>query len=183
MKMTCEFEFTLLVDLPEEYEVAENALYEAGCGDALVGVRYGCIFINFNREAVSLLDAIVGAMKQVADAKLCVRRVDHCGLVTQAEIAKRINYSRQAIAYYIKGERGPGGFPPPACYIDDEQAPLWNWCEVAQWMKDNQLIDDKKLEEALVIDMINERLESRRHQALNPELVKRIDKQVATAGL
>ena len=69
---TRDYEFTLLLDYPGDYEAAENAIFEAGCDDALMGLRHGCIVLDFCREAESLLDAIATAMSDVGKARLCV---------------------------------------------------------------------------------------------------------------
>ena len=169
-----EYEFTLLLDLPEDYESAEKSLFESGCDDALVGVRYGCIFVDFCRAGDTLADAIFSGMEDISKAGLCVRRVDSCEFVSQSEIASRIKYSRQAVSLYVKGERGPGNFPPPICHIDDDHAPLWNWCEVAQWFHANQVIDHSVLIDAMIVDLINNFLDIRRQQLLEPDLSRDI---------
>lgn len=53
-----EYEFTLIVagDLTDEAVV--DALYEAGCDDATVGVIDGVGIISFIRDASSLTDAL-----------------------------------------------------------------------------------------------------------------------------
>ena len=104
-----------------------------------------------------------------------MRRVDACNLVTQAEIASRVKLSRQAINHYVSGKRGPGGFPPPACNIDDdERSTMWNWCEVASWFHQNDMIREEQLNEALVLDLINSWLEIERQKCLNPAQAARI---------
>ena len=42
-KNYAEFDFTLLLDNREVTEELENALYEAGCDDATISLRYGCV--------------------------------------------------------------------------------------------------------------------------------------------
>ena len=173
-----EFEFTLLIDLPFDYDAAERALFDAGCDDAIVGVRYGCLFVDFARIAESLPVAVFAAMEEVAKVGLCVRRIDSCELVNQAEIASRIGYSRQAFAPYVKGDRGPGNFPPPICHIDDDRAPLWKWCEVAQWLYSNQMISQQSLQEAFFLDLMNGMLDIKRQSSRDPDLAKSIGEYV-----
>jgi hypothetical protein len=43
----------------------ENALFEAGCDDALLGSREGETFLDFEREEVSLEEALKTAVHQV----------------------------------------------------------------------------------------------------------------------
>ncbi len=63
------FEFSLeLAGIGEITEDVENALYEAGCSDALLGMQNGLIFLDFSRKATSLLKAIMEAIKSVEHA-------------------------------------------------------------------------------------------------------------------
>ena len=61
--------------------------------------------------------------------------------MTQAEIARRISRTRQLVHQYSNGTRGPGGFPAPTCEISDGVA-LWQWCEVASWLGENDMITE-----------------------------------------
>jgi hypothetical protein len=42
----------------------EDALFEAGCDDATISVRSGCVFLAFARKAGSLEDAILSALER-----------------------------------------------------------------------------------------------------------------------
>jgi hypothetical protein len=106
-----------------------------------------------------------------------VVRVDHCDLVSQADIARRIRRTRQAVNHYISGQRGPGGFPPPACNISEE-APLWSWCEVATWLWTNDMLpeeDVREAEQALAINVVLD-MKALKHDL--PELVEEIETAV-----
>lgn len=46
----------------------EDALYEAGCDDALVAVIDGTIFLDFDREASSYENAVKSAIRDVEHA-------------------------------------------------------------------------------------------------------------------
>ncbi len=52
----------------DDLEDAANALYEAGCDDALVFATNGVAYIEFDRQAVSGFDAILGAQVDVKKA-------------------------------------------------------------------------------------------------------------------
>lgn len=64
-----EFEFTLVLSgvnaLTRE---VLDALYEAGCDDALVGMRGGVAFADFCREADSFPNAMLSAIRDVERA-------------------------------------------------------------------------------------------------------------------
>lgn len=159
----------------------EDALFEAGCDDATISIRFGRVFLTFSRAAVSLKEAILSAIRSVKKAAIGadVLRVDECSLVTQAEIARRIDRSRQLVNQYITGARGPGGFPAPACHITDE-APLWYWCEVAHWLRQNDMVAEDVSREAQEVALINTVLEMEYHRQLNPGLAEELLRALST---
>lgn len=73
-----------------------DALYEAGCDDALFGVRDGAHYGAFDREADSFSEALAGAVRDVTAALpgLRIVRIEPDELVTMAAIAKRSGLSR-----------------------------------------------------------------------------------------
>jgi hypothetical protein len=53
-------EFTLLVEGTDlQSDAAQDALFEAGCDDATIGVIAGVQHLHFDREARSLAEALV----------------------------------------------------------------------------------------------------------------------------
>lgn len=112
-----------------------DALYEAGCSDALFGVRDGAHYGAFDREAGSFSEALAGAIRDVTSAlaDLRVVRIEPDELVTIAAIAKRCGRSREYIRLLSNQQRGPGGFPAPVAY-PDSRTRLWHWPDVAHWL-------------------------------------------------
>lgn len=172
-----EFDFTLLLDgIDKITPEVEDALFTAGCDDATISLRFGRMYLTFSRLAASLKDAIISAIKNVRESGIdtAVLRVDQCDLVNQSEIARRIERSRQLVNQYIRGARGPGGFPAPACNIT-EGALLWNWYEVALWLWENNIIiKEEDLREAQDLTVINSVLELERQRQVSPDLTKEI---------
>ena len=171
-----EHDFVLILgDVAELTNEVEDALYEAGCSDATIGMQSGRLSLDFTRRAPSKKDAILSAIKDVRNAKIGARviRVDDCDLVTQAEIGRRIERTRQLVHQYISGERGPGGFPPPACQITDGM-PLWHWCEVAYWLAAHDMITEEAMVAARDTEAINAILSFANQQAAHPDLVAHI---------
>jgi hypothetical protein len=171
-----EHDFTLiLTGITELTPEAEDAFFEAGCDDATLSVRYGRVFATFTRSAPSLKDAILSAIRDVRKANLgaAVLRVDACPLVTQAEIARRIGRSRQLVHQYLTGARGPGGFPAPACDLTDG-TPLWSWCEVADWLWQNDMIKEETLRETNELAAVNAVLEYEQRRQREPALTAEI---------
>jgi hypothetical protein len=176
-----EYEFVLvLTDVPNVDDGMEDALFEAGCDDSTICIRSGRVYLAFSRVASSLKGAVLSAIRDVKKAGLDVLRVDECNLVTQAEIAHKIKRTRQLVHQYITGVRGPGKFPAPACQLT-ETAPLWYWCEVAQWLRENNMISEEEAREAWDLALINSVLEFRRNRQLEPAAVEQMYRELLDA--
>lgn len=176
------FEFTLVLDgIAGITAEVENALFDAGCDDATISLRQGRVYLTFSRAAATLKDAIISAIQDIRGAGIGadVLRVDQCDLVAQAEIARRIDRSRQLVSQYISGGRGPGGFPAPACNVTDN-APLWYWCEVAHWLWSNDMISESDLRNAQDVTAINSVLEIERQRRIFPESTQEIMEAIGT---
>lgn len=128
-------QFTLIVDGTDlQHEAHVNALFEAGCDDAMVG-RMGAVqYLDFDREAASFADAVLEATEAVESAGLGARVVhlEPDDLVMMSEIAQRTGRTRESVRLLIGGQRGPGGFPAPATHFKSRQR-MWRWQEVAAW--------------------------------------------------
>jgi predicted DNA-binding transcriptional regulator AlpA len=112
-------------------EELENRVFEAGCDDALLGTYHSRPFLEFDREADSLLAAVKSALQDAAKAALSVERIGLYDFVTAAEIARRTNRSRASVSQLINGERGPGGFPAPFQTTGNNS--LWSWPDIEAW--------------------------------------------------
>jgi hypothetical protein len=168
-----EHDFVLILDgISDLAPAMEDALYEAGCDDATISVRAGRVFLTFSRTAPTMKEAILSAIRNVREAGIGARvlRVDHCNLVTQSEIARKIGRSRQLVSQYIAGTRGPGGFPAPACNITDGP-PLWYWCEVASWLWQNDMVKEEVARAARDTAAINSALVLDYYRGMDPDLV------------
>lgn len=132
------FNFTLtLSGVTYETEGLEDALYESGCDDALICAYGNSIYVEFDREADSLNEAIASAVENIEAAGIgaVVASVDSA-LVGLSDIAEITQMSRQAIAMLKDGTRGSGDFPCPIQRIKG-QSPLWDWADVAEWLLKN----------------------------------------------
>jgi hypothetical protein len=175
-----EFDFALVIDGVSELTTqVEDALFNAGCDDATFSIQHGRLYAEFSRASDSIEHAIMSAIRDVHKAGVgaTVLCVDECNLVTQSEIARRINRSRQLVSQYISGERGPGHFPPPECYLS-ESAPLWAWCAVSYWLAENDIIRRADSWNAEVVAAINNALEYCRQVHRNPKLVREVFDQM-----
>lgn len=132
------YNFTLtLSGVTYETEGLEDALYESGCDDALICAYGNSVYVEFDREADSLDEAISSAVENIESAGIgaIVESIDSA-LVGLSDIAEITEMSRQAIAMLKDGTRGSGDFPCPLQRIKG-QSPLWDWANVAQWLLKN----------------------------------------------
>lgn len=131
-----DYEFTLTFSLPEAGDDPEqylDALYEAGCDDALIGTgQTGSIALEFVREAESAIEAIQSGIANVKlaipGAELNEAKPDLVGLTDMAEL---LNCSRQNVRKYLV--KYPD-FPKPA---HTGTATLWHLWDVAKFEKIN----------------------------------------------
>lgn len=141
-----------------------NRLYEAGADDGAPETGPQGHSVGFDREAASLEDAVMSAIKEVESADFEVWRVEPDELVSAADIADRTGRSRQSISSLVSGARGPGGWPRPVA--GNVRSPLWRWSDIASWFEEfdgSQQVDQV---EAAFLAAVNEVLAARR--ALRP---------------
>lgn len=130
------FTFTVVAEgLDLQSNEIVDALFEAGCDDALVGCSDGIQYLDFDREAASLEEAVLSAVADIESVDgLKVVRLADAGLVSMADIALRTGRTRESVRLLVAGERGPGGFPPPATDPRSRYR-LWRATEVEHWMR------------------------------------------------
>ncbi len=107
-----------------------------------------------------------------------VLRVDDNPLVTPADIARWIGRSRQLIHQYALGQRGPEGFPPPACHVREGQ-PRWDWSPVSAWLEQHGLLPPEQRQKALTIAVVNNALERAQQHQQNRKLVEKVSRALA----
>jgi hypothetical protein len=143
---------------------AVEALFEAGCDDALVGRVDGIQYLDFDRESESLEDAMLSAVADIerVDGVEVVRIAD-AGLASMAAIAARMGRTRESVRLLVSGERGPGGFPAP---VTDPRSRyrLWRISEVERWVRIHGS-DIAESRDEHVRAAINAGLELRHHSA------------------
>jgi hypothetical protein len=159
-----EHSFRLVLEGPPLNTKITGKLFDAGCGDALVGEDQGVKVAEFNRVAMTFERAVLSAIENIESAQtaLTVVRVEPDDLVTASGIAERTGRSRQSIAQLIAGERRSGDFPTPISTTDGKRK-IWRWTDVQAWFakhNDEALPDGRR---AHFIAAINGALEVRRH--------------------
>lgn len=132
-----EYEFTLKFKLPGPNGNPDDyieALGEAGCDDALVGVgQAGHISLEFIREADSAQSAVYSAILDVRaaieGAMLFEASPDLVGIT---DVASILDVTRQAIRKLV--DKSHGAFPPP---VYDNSLAIYRFSDVLKWMKVN----------------------------------------------
>jgi hypothetical protein len=157
-------QFTLVVEGPDlQSDDMVDALFEAGCDDALVGRTDAIQYLDFDREASGMDEAILSAIADIEQLSgVEVIRIADAGLVSMADIASRTGRTRESVRLLVTGDRGPGGFPPP---VTDPRSRyrLWRLSEVERWFAD-RLGVGLEAADAHVLAAINAGLELRRHR-------------------
>jgi len=149
-----EYEFILKYVLSDENADSSqylNALFEAGCDDATIGIgKTGAIALEFVREAASAAEAVLSAIadvkKVIPDAELSEVAPD---LVTPTEIASVVGCSRQNIQKIIANPKKR--FPSPI--HQSSAGSVWHLEPVLRWFIDNGAYINKNLLEIAGISM------------------------------
>jgi hypothetical protein len=175
-KLSKNYSFTLVLEGPNPLSPENlDALYEAGCDDALFGQRGPISYADFDRQGNSLAEVVDSAISAVESAvpSLKVIRVEPEELVSMAEIAKRTGRSREGIRLFVEGKRGPGNFPPPQAWIGTKR-PVWSWVDVASWFA--KILGEKppSADEAAFIAALNGAFAVRRHAELLASHAERV---------
>lgn len=158
------FHFTLILDgVDETTPGLEDALFEAGCDDALINYKNGTVYLDFDREGKELEHTIISAIKDIESTKIGARTIsvspEH--LVSLSDIAERVSMTRQAVFLLMQGTRGLGNFPRPVLKIANK-SPLWRWSSVAEWFyQQGKISDPNIIDSAHTVEDINAALELR----------------------
>lgn len=164
--MNC-YEFTIVATgLSIDDNEWQNAFFEAGCDDAVVGLQRGVFALHFDREASSFEEAVGSACADVERTGATVRRIEPDPLVSSSDIAERVGLSRQAVSNYVTGERGQG-FPAPVACVTTAR-PLWSWSEVATWLCTKGRLSDETVGRARSLEKLNAGLVNSKTEVTEP---------------
>jgi hypothetical protein len=162
------FNFSLtLSGVTADTEGLEDTLFNAGCGDALVCFYGTAVYLEFDREAETLAEAVLSAIHNIESCELNARveSVDST-LVGLSDIAELTGMTRQAIALLKKGTRGSRQFPGPVQRVKGN-SPIWHWRVVVDWLaSEGRLAADSPLiAHAHILDSLNMALQLRSSMA------------------
>ena len=141
--MIKDFEFSIVFcDDLELTDCLGNKIYGGSCQDCQLSSIDGRVLLFCEREAESLADAVFKILHELKEVGLAhkVLCVDPSDLVSQIQIGKRLERTRQQIHQYVSGVRGPGNFPKPVRY-SEERKPVWSWSAVLHWFSDRKIMN------------------------------------------
>jgi hypothetical protein len=161
------YDFMLNFNLPHREDNPDkflDALFEAGCDDALIGIgMHGMIGLDFRREANSaeeaLRSAIRGVQVAIPGANLVQVGPDLVGLTDAAEI---FGFTRQNMRKYATGQLVTRrAFPVPVIVGEPS---LWHLAEILSWLKVNTDVQTsaRVFEVSKMAAMINHEVETER---------------------
>jgi predicted DNA-binding transcriptional regulator AlpA len=149
-----KYEFSIIASgLDPSSEDFEQRFYDAGCDDATISFQKGHIIVDFAREAETIGQAIISAIRNVEKAGAHVDRVEPDPLVSLSEIAARTGMSRAAMTQYSKGQRSKD-FPSPVARVTSD-SPLWDWASVAKWLFHHEKLSRDQAIEAEAVRIAN----------------------------
>ena len=159
-----DYEFTLKFSLPDADDDPDRhieALAEAGCEDALIGIgQRGRIALDFTRTATSAFAAIASALrdvrKAIPDAMLVEASPDFVGLTDVADFA---GFTRQNMRKLMLGNS-----PTFPIAVHDGKPALWHLADILAWLEaqQNRSIDAALLDVARATMLLNIAKEARK---------------------
>lgn len=159
-----EYDFILKFRLPEadaDPEGFVDALAEAGCDDATIGIgQRGRIALNFTREARSALDAVRSAVRDVKRAIPGVQLVEASpDFVGLSDVADLVGCTRQNIRKLMITNAAT--FPVA---VHEGSQSLWHLRPVLDWFAETQArsIDRSLIEVSEVTMKVNIASDARR---------------------
>ncbi|MGL5697868.1 MAG: DNA-binding protein [Kluyvera sp.] len=165
------FNFTLtLSGVTRHTPQLEESLYAAHCDDALICFYGTAVYLDFDRDGVTLEQAILSAIQDIESAPSLNARVESVDstLVGLSDIAELSGVSRQAISLLKDGARGAGQFPGPIQRVKGS-SPLWRWKTIVDWLVAEGRIDRQSplVAHAQTLDSLNLALQLRASQERN----------------
>lgn len=140
-----KYSFTLILNgISEPSEELENRLFESGCDDATLSFRNQIAYLDFEREAENPEIAVLSSISDIETSKggITVARIEPADPVTAAEIARRLNRTRESVRLLIKGSRGSGEFPLPIAGVTSTSM-IWSWSDVTDWCYKNGILKNQ----------------------------------------
>jgi len=166
MMNSYQFQLVFSIHPNEDAEQYLDALFEAGCDDALISIgKPGYLAADFTRESSSAYEAIKTAIEAVTKA------ISHAKLIKAApyianlsEMANLFGCSKQNLSKYARGESPKSDSFP--CPVVSGKVDYWYVLDVALWLyKNNKLnIQKQDIDSLKAIHDLNIAIEEVRNQ-------------------
>jgi len=158
------YEFELIFSLAEPFGDPDdivNALFEAGCDDAIAGVgKRDRIALRFSRDAANAGSAMASASREVRNAlggaELIEAKPD---LVNLSDMAEILGYTRQNMQKHAAN--AAPSFPAP---VHVGAPDVWHLYDVLLWLRDEKgvAVEEGLIETSLAAAEVNARAQSER---------------------
>ncbi|NLQ16995.1 DNA-binding protein [Marinomonas sp. M1K-6] len=180
-----EYEFTLTFALPTrntDPQLYIDALMEAGCDDALIGVGVsGRIALDFTRQSDSAINAMTSAIENVLSAIPNATLIEsNPDLVGVSDIAGILKVSRQAVQKMVN--KHIMTFPTP---VHSGSTQIWHLANVLAWSAahtSHSHINDSLIEIAEASRKINLAREINDLQGIMPSQITKLFLPSKTKG-
>jgi len=170
------YTFTLVLDaLNEINEEVEETLFESGCDDALLLQKDGTVYLDFDREAPSLKEALKSAIADVERAGYMVHHIEPAEYITMAEAARYFGRSKESIRKLSLGERGNGNFPRPIAGLRTKTK-LYQLSDLVSWFEQHEKkYSTIKDDSAVILHSLNLALAFRHKKELYTQSLEWLD--------
>jgi predicted DNA-binding transcriptional regulator AlpA len=177
--MSQTYEFSIIVSgVDTASNDFEDRFFEAGCDDATIVLQKGFLLLEFDREAASFRHAFQSAIADVLKTGVEIERFEPDHLVSASEIARRSGLTRAAISHYAMERRGER-FPHAVARVSSD-SPLWDWVEVAEWMRAHgNSVSEDEIVRAKWLRAANNVINKQRHS--DKKIEPRLEKALAVA--
>ena len=126
-------QFRFSVAVPPTDDQVELLLDRADDASVEVIPNESAVWVAFDREGPTLVDAIVSAVRDLDVVGIVpIEVAEDDDVVSLAVVAQRIGRRPDAVRRWAAGETGPGGFP--AAVISHPQPVGYRWSEVSPWL-------------------------------------------------
>jgi hypothetical protein len=153
---TYQFELVFRIGEGKNPMDYQDALFEAGCDDATMGVgRIGYLGAMFDREANNAIDAIESAINDIRKAipESLVEKVEPF-MMNTIDIGIRYGLSKASVSKYVLGKDNKRGNKEP---FPEQIHSAWYAVDVSKWFKKNTTvkIDNSEIEMVGVVHLLN----------------------------
>ena len=139
-----QFQLVFSIHPNEDAEQYLDALFEAGCDDALISIgKPGYLAADFTRESASAYEAIKTAIEAITKVIPHAKMIKAAPYIANlSEMANLFGCSKQNLSKYARGESPKSDLFP--CPIVSGKVDYWYVLDVALWLYKNNKMNIQK---------------------------------------